>query len=87
MTSYYYESFKNNYGKNVEIRTADGQVHRGTIHHVDNDQVYLKTDDSNNDYSGNPNGYTNFFFYPGSFVPGLIAIGLASIIAFSFLWW
>ena len=42
MSTHYKDLCHKHHGRAVEIKTKDGNTHRGIIRHVDNDNVYLR---------------------------------------------
>jgi hypothetical protein len=79
----YHEEFNNNVGRCVAIRCHDGTTHYGYIDHCDRDNVYLRPMEG----GGNDGpGFGSYFFFGAA----LIAVGLASIAAYSwspFFFW
>ncbi|MBY7142024.1 hypothetical protein KFZ56_02750 [Virgibacillus sp. NKC19-3] len=73
-------------GKAVEIKTHDGETHRGVINHVDNRCVYLQPLGR----TRNLGGFGYGFYGPGYYRPGfgyglaLGAIGTLALLPFFF---
>lgn len=68
----------------VEITCHDGRVHRGIIHSVDREQVYLQSFDSV-DGPGFSQGPGLFIFgaaFAGGFAGALTGVAIGSIFAF-----
>lgn len=79
-------------GRAVEIRTRDGRTHRGVIHHVTGNRVYLQPMGPRRNlggfgYGGFGYGYGGYGF--GGFGLGAgIALGaIAGIALLSAFWW
>jgi len=65
----------------VEIRTVDGQVHRGIINRVDQNHVYLSPLSGNQDgFDGGPGLY--YWGYGWGFPIALASIAALAAIAF-----
>lgn|GEM_PF-6015356 len=79
----FYEQFNTCYGRYVEVNVHDGRIYRGTVHHVDEEYVYIQS----TDYSGGgaDYGFNSYYFgfFPGA---GIVALALASVIAFSIVY-
>lgn len=79
----YYHGLCHRYrGRAVEIRTRDGRVHRGIIHRVGGNRVYLRPLGRRRNLGGFGYGYWGWGFGAG------IALGaIAGIALLSFAWW
>ncbi|TKD68247.1 hypothetical protein [Pseudalkalibacillus hwajinpoensis] len=73
----YHDEFTNNIGRCVAIRCLGGTTHYGYIDHCDNDHVYLRPMNGEGD---DGSGFGSYFFLGAA----LIAVGLASIAAYSY---
>ncbi|TLS39003.1 hypothetical protein [Pseudalkalibacillus caeni] len=85
MSRQYYNLCCENRGKPVEIECFDGKVHRGVIHEVDNEFVYLSPLDG--PPREGPTGPGTFLWgfggaFAGGFLGGLFGVSLASIAFF-----
>lgn len=77
MTMGYYHGLCNKYrGRAVEIRTRDGRVHRGIIHHVSGNRVYLQPLRRGRNLGGFGYGYYGGWGFGAGIALGAIA-GLA----------
>ncbi|WP_428912520.1 hypothetical protein [Niallia sp. Krafla_26] len=78
----YYHGLCNRYrGRAVEIRTRDGRVHRGIIHRVGGNRVYLRPLGPRRNLGGFGYGYWGWGFGAG------IALGAIAGIALLGFWW
>ncbi|RFB10185.1 hypothetical protein DZB84_23160 [Bacillus sp. HNG] len=81
----YYHSLCRRYrGRAVEIRMRDGRVHRGIIHRVTGDRVYLRPLGPRRNFGGYGYGYYGWGW--GGFGAGL-AIGAIAGIALVGAFW
>ena len=68
-------------GRAVEIRTRDGRIHRGIIHHVDGNRVYLRPLGRRRNLGGYRWGWGWGFGF------GIALGAIAGIALLPFFWW
>ncbi|WP_010677965.1 hypothetical protein [Bacillus timonensis] len=82
----YYHSLCNRYrGRAVEIRLRDGRVHRGVIHRVTGDRVFLRPMGPRRNLGGFGYGY-----YGGGFAGFGVGFAIGAIVGITLLgglWW
>ena len=61
---HYYNQCISHVGRVVEISCRDGRVHRGIIHSVDREKVYLRTIDN---FNGPANNGPGLFIFGAAF--------------------
>jgi hypothetical protein len=80
MSANYYHMCSRGIGRPVQIRTFDGQVHRGIIHRVSPNRVFLRP-------LGGPRSYGGYGYgWGGGFGLGFATgIALGAIVSFAFI--
>ncbi|MFC7392834.1 hypothetical protein [Scopulibacillus cellulosilyticus] len=89
---HFYNQCNQHINKPCEIVCHDGTIHRGIVHSVDRENVYLRPFDGFDGYQGQdgpPYGVFAWGFpgafaggFAGGFTGGLLGVGLGSIYAF-----
>ena len=87
---HYYNLCQKHQGRAVEVRTHNGSVHRGVIHRVDRQKVYIQPLQGNRNLGGFGYGYYGGY-RPWGFGFGFatgIALGAIATLAFiPFFFW